>query len=486
MSSAALPDGRTRLLRGLCCLAVASAFLVLPAPAALEPAGWRLLGIFAAVILAFVLQPVGMGPAVLLGLFTATLTKSLPLDPEKLTSAEATKVALSGYGEKVVWLVVGAFLIAGAVQGSGLGRRIALGLVVRLGRTTLGLGYALSMAELVLGPVVPSNTARGGGILAPIGQSLADALGSRPDHEPRRAGAYLALVGAHANLIAAAMFLTGMAANPLVAQAAEDVYDVEFGWGRWALGALVPGLVAMALLPLFLHKLVPPDLRDASAAREHARGELSAMGAWSMAQKVTLGVFVLLLLLWASKPLTGLDTTLVAWLGVVALFLTGARSWDEMVRDPRAWDVLVWLGGLLTMANGLKDLGVVDWFVEGAQGWVDGYGALPTVLFLALAYFFSMYGFSMLTAHISAMVGAFLAVCLAADVPPLLAVPLFAYFSDLCACTTNYSTGPMIIWYGLGYVPARTWLRVGFLVALFQLAIWIPLGLLWWKVLGWW
>ena len=258
------------------------------------------------------------------------------------------------------------------------------------------------------------------------------------------------------------------------------------GLGRWALGALVPGLTALALLPLFLHKLAPPELRDASAARQHAREELLAMGAWSWAQRVTLGVFVGLLLLWMSKPLTGLDTTLVAWLGVLALFLTGARSWDEMVSDPRAWDVLIWLGGLLTMANGLKELGVVDWFVAGAGSWVDGNGALTTVLLLVLAYYYSMYGFSMLTAHISAMAGAFLAVCMAADVPPLLAVPLFAYFSNLCACTTNYSTGPMIIWYGLGYVPARTWLRVGFAVSLFHLLVWIPLGLLWWRILGWW
>ncbi len=112
--------------------------------------------------------------------------------------------------------------------------------------------------------------------------------------------------------------------------------------------------------------------------------------------------------------------------------------------------------------------------------------ALVTVIILALVYFFSMYGFSMLTAHISAMGLAFLAVCQSAQVPPLLAVPLFAYLSNLCACLTNYSTGPVVIYFGLGYVSSAQWFRVGFLVALFHLVIWIPSGLLWWKILGWW
>lgn len=475
MSASGPPVPPHRLARAAACLAVAGAILAVPVPAGVTPAGWRLLAFFAAVIAGFVLRPLSMGPLVLVGLAAASSSRSLSME-----------AALSGYGDPVVWLVVGAFLLAGSVARTGLGSRIALMLVSRLGRSTLGLGYAICAAELVLGPVVPSNTARGGGILAPIVDSLSRALGSTPSGDPRRAGAFLSLVGAHANLVTSAMFLTGMAANPLVTKASADVLGVRFEWGTWALGAAVPGLLGLALLPLLLNRLAPPTLADARAARERARADLAAKGPWSRRERVLAVTLATLLLLWATKPLHGLDTTLVAWLGVCALLVSGTESWEDMVGDPRTWDTLVWLGGLLALANGLRDGGVIAWFAREAQGLAAGRGPVLTAVLLAVVYFYSMYGFSMLTAHISAMTAAFFAVAAAAGAPALLVVPLMAYFSNLCACTTNYSTGPVILYYGLGYVPASTWFRAGFVVSLFHLAVWLGAGLAWWKVLGWW
>jgi len=472
------PTPQGRLARAGVCLAAGLAIGLAPAPAAVEPGGWTLLAVFVAVILGFLLRPFPMGPTVLFGLLACALSGAL----------DFTAVT-SGYGEKVVWLVVGAFLLASAVRETGMGRRVALLLVRALGRSTLGLGYAQAAAELVLGPVVPSNTARGGGILAPICASLARALDSEPGSSPERAGAYLSLVGAHANLVTAAMFLTGRAANGLVAEAAQEVYGVEFGWADWALAASVPGLVALALLPPLLYAVVRPSVRDASAARRLAAEELARTGPWTRREKVMGGVFLLLLALWSMKLWAGdraLDTTLVAWLGVGVLVATGAHPWERMVRDHATWDTLIWLGGLLTLANGLRDHGVIVWFAATVEEGVASWPMLPTLVALALVYFYSMYGFSMLTAHISAMVGAFLVVCSGAGVPALLAVPLFAVLSNLCACTTHYSTGPVILYFGLGYVPVGTWFRVGFLVSLFHLATWLPLGFAWWRLLGWW
>ena len=206
----------------------------------------------------------------------------------------------------------------------------------------------------------------------------------------------------------------------------------------------------------------------------------------STGEKVMAFTFVCLIGLWSTKGLHGLGTATVAWIGVCILFLTRTEKWKEAAANPGAFDALIWLGGLLSMATMLRDLGVVSWFAGEMQERVVGLDGFAVAIILALAYFYSMYGFSMLTGHITALAAAFFAVAHAAGAPPLLIVALLAPFGNLCACLTNYSTGPVVIYFGLDYVPAGRWFRIGFLVSLYHLVIWLGLGLAWWKLLGWW
>ena len=463
--------------RLLGCIAIGAAIWLSPTPEGLEENAWQCFAVFAATIVALLIKPMPMGPSVLCGLVVLAAGNVLGE-----TSKESLAAALSGYGDTTTWLVVSAFLLGSAMVRSGLGRRIALGLAVLLGRTVLGLAYAIAAAEFVLGTMIPSNTARGGGVMAPIVNSLSHALGSRADHQPRRAGEYLCLCGAHLNLVAAATFLTGMAANPLIAKET----GIDFDWGTWLLGSIAPALVSFLVLPLFLLKLAPPELTDAGDARKQARSALAKMGSWTRTEKTMLGVFVLMVGLWASKPLHGLHTTTVALTGVGILLVTGAEKWKDMKGNAAAWDALIWLGGLISMADALRDLGFISWFAETMKDEVVGMDPLAALLALALVYFYSMYGFSMLTGHIKAMVAAFFLVAVGAGAPPMLTVALLAYFSNLCGCLTNYSTGPVVIYFGLGYVESARWFRIGFLVSLLHIAIWLGVGLPWWKFMGWW
>ena len=463
--------------RLLSCITIGAVIWLSPTPEGLDAKAWQCFAVFAATIVALLIKPMPMGPSVLCGLVVLAAGNVLGE-----TSKESLAAALSGYGDTTTWLVVSAFLLGSAMVRSGLGRRIALGLAVLLGRTVLGLAYAIAAAEFVLGTMIPSNTARGGGVMAPIVNSLSHALGSRADHQPRRAGEYLCLCGAHLNLVASATFLTGMAANPLIAKET----GIDFDWGTWLLGSIAPALVSFLVLPLFLLKLAPPELTDAGDARKQARSALAKMGSWTRTEKTMLGVFVLMVGLWASKPLHGLHTTTVALTGVGILLVTGAEKWKDMKGNAAAWDALIWLGGLISMADALRDLGFISWFAETMKDEVVGMDPLAALLALALVYFYSMYGFSMLTGHIKAMVAAFFLVAVGAGAPPMLTVALLAYFSNLCGCLTNYSTGPVVIYFGLGYVESARWFRIGFLVSLLHIAIWLGVGLPWWKFLGWW
>ena len=117
---------------------------------------------------------------------------------------------------------------------------------------------------------------------------------------------------------------------------------------------------------------------------------------------------------------------------------------------------------------------------------VAGIGPWLALGVVALAYFYSMYGFSMLTGHIVAMAAAFMAVAADAHAPAAVTALLLCYFSSLCGCLTPYSTGPMVIYSSLGYAPTRVWFGVGAVLSLFHVLVWMGLGPLWWKLLGWW
>jgi divalent anion:Na+ symporter, DASS family len=486
------PSTAHKLIRLGACAGLALIIGFSGPPDGVTPEGWHVAAVFIATILSFVLKPMAMGPMVLLALTSLGILETLRYTINDVAKADQSltfKRLLSGYGDSTVWLVVAAFLLAGAMIRTGLGQRIALTLIKKLGKSMLGLGYASVLSELVLGPFIPSNTARGGGLMAPIMDSLSRALKSRPEDQPNRAGSYLMLVGSHANLITAAMFLTGMAANPLFKKAAESILNIEFGWGTWALGSIVPGLVSLGLLPLLIMKLAKPELTDTSDAQASAGEELEKLGPWSYGQKVLLGVLALLLCLWTTKSLHHLGTGLVAWIGVLILVFTNTFSWNDIIKNHSAWDALVWLGGLVTMANVLREEKVIGWFADLVKTNVSslsGVGGVGIVLILGLIYFYSMYGFSMLTGHILALGGAFLAIALSFGAPPYLTAAIFAYFSCLCACTTNYSTGPVIIYFGLGYVSSGKWFQVGLLVSIFHITVWLSVGLGWWKILGWW
>jgi DASS family divalent anion:Na+ symporter len=105
---------------------------------------------------------------------------------------------------------------------------------------------------------------------------------------------------------------------------------------------------------------------------------------------------------------------------------------------------------------------------------------------LCLVYFYSHYMFASNTAHVSSMYAPFLGVAIAVGAPPLLAALALGFFSNLFSGTTHYGTGPAPILFGSGYVDLRTWWGLGALLSVVNILIWLGIGGLWWKFLGYW
>lgn len=460
---------------GLIVILVGLVIWFMPVPAGLKAPAWKLFAIFVATILGFILQPIPIGAIAFISVGLAGFLKVIK-------PAEA----LSGFGNTTIWLIVSAFLFAKGFIKTGLGRRIAYKIMAAIGDSTLKLGYAMTLSDLIVAPATPSNTARAGGIIYPIVRSLCSAFDSEPGPSARKIGSYLMKTSFQVNCVTSAMFVTSVAPNSLVVALAAQTAKVDISWGTWALAGLVPGLIGLAVTPYIIYKLYPPEITKTPEAKELARKEIAQMGPMSKGEKVVAGVFILALLLWATASFTKLDATMVAMVCVGLMIIGRAIEWKDVIEEKGAWDTLVWMGALMSLAGALNKLGLIGWFAKLVGGALTGVSWPMAFGILVLAFMYSHYAFASLSAHVTAMYAAFLAVAVAAGVPPFLAALGLGVLVGLMGGLTHYATGPAPIYFGAGYIPQGTWWKLGFILSVTNIIIWIGVGSMWWKVLGLW
>jgi len=466
----------SRLLKLAAIAAVYCAVVYLvPRPETVKPEGWRLLGIFCATIAGLILEPVPQGALVLAGVTASALLGGL-------TPAQA----LSGYADPPVWLLLSAFFISRALIDTGLARRMALVFIRLFGRNSLGVSYALGLTDMVLAAFIPSNGARSGGVVLPIVRSISELYGSTPGPTANILGRFLVLSVYQSVCITSAMFYTGQASNPLAAEIGTKFGGQPVTWTSWAIAGIVPGLASLLLVPLVIQWIYPPTVRQTPEAAGFAREELEKMGRPVWAEKVVGLVFGSVCLVWLTYNWHGVDITITALTGVIALLLTGALSWEQIRSEKAGWALFIWYGGLTQLGKSLATTGIPTEFAKAVGGLLGDLTWEPVFAVTLLVYYYAHYGFASITAHLLAMYPAFLAVLAAKGAPVGLMVYAFACFANLAAGLTNYGTTPAPLFFGLEYVSMRTWWVTGAVISVMNILIWSTLGFAWWHLLGIW
>ncbi|MDR0299959.1 MAG: anion permease [Streptococcaceae bacterium] len=444
-------------------------------PEGLSLVAWHMFAIFVATIIALITKPLPIGAIALLGFTITAITNTVPISTEILA-----------FGNTNIWLIALAFFISRGFIKTGLGRRIALVIIGRFGRKTLGLAYSIIGVDLILAPATPSNTARAGGVIYPIIESISKSFGSEPKFKTEREiGAFLMFTEYQGNVITSSMFMTAMAGNPLIYTFAKNA-GLNINWTTWALAASVPGLLCMIIMPIILFKIFPPQIKETPTASKWAKEELATLGKTSLAEKIMLGTFVLALILWVLSSFIGLDAATVGFLAVGILLVTGVINWTDVLNESGAWNTFFWFSVLVVMAGQLNKLGFIGWVSKHIGGMLHGLNWILLLVILVVVYFYLHYLFASEVAHITALYPATLALAVAGGVPPMLAGLLLAFSSNLIGSTTHFASGPAPIYFGSGYVKQNDWWRLCLIMGVIYLTVFLTVGSLWMKVLGMW
>lgn len=483
----AKPVGLHLNWKALAPVAVAVAIALVPAPDGLAQHAWFFFAIFAGVIVGLMLEPLPGAAIGLVGVAVVTVLSPWVLfGPAELAKAgfkpanASLTWALSGFANTTVWLIFAAFMFALGYEKTGLGRRIALWLVKSMGRKTLTLGYAVTIADTVLAPFTPSNTARSGGTVFPVIRNLPALYDSKPnDPSSRKIGGYLMWVAIAATCITSSMFLTGLAPNLLAVELINKTAKVSITWMDWFMAFAPVGVLLLLTLPLIAYVVYKPEIKGGNEVPDWAKAELSKMGGLSGREIALAGLVTLALGLWIFGG-DFINATTVA-IGVIALMVIGkVVSWDDILANKQAWNTLVWFATLVALADGLNRVGFVKWFADTIGAQMTGFSPTVAMLALVAVFFFTHYLFASVTAHVTAMLPVMLAVGMGI---PGLDIRTFALLLALTlgimGILTPYATGPSPVYYGSGYIPAKDYWRLGAIFGVIFFAAFLLVSMLW-------
>ena len=455
------------LLKRAAPFALAIGIWFTPVPAGLTAPAWHLFAIFVAAI-----------ACVLLGSFPLLTASMIAVGAAVLTGTITPAQAFSGFANNSVLLVVVAFVVAQAVVKSGLGRRVSLLMVSRFGSSPLGLADRIVLTDAAIAPAFPSNTARGG-VLFPIVLSVAKGAGSEPDDpEGRRLGGYLMFCAMASLAVSSALWLTATSCNPIGVQIAQKS-GVDIGFGSWFLASSVPSLVAIGMLPLLVSKIFSPGVGATPEAPAAARKDLADMGRMSRDEWITATIFVVMVAGWVFGNTLQLNGTAVAFMGFGALLVAGVLTLDDIAKQGDTLATFLWLAVLFALSAQLNELGFMGYVGERLAARLSGLSwpllyVTLVALYVALHYFFVSQ-----TSQMLALFAVFLDVGIRGGVPAPLMAPGLLFASSYFSVITPQGGSQNIIFVASGYLKQRELYKLGLLVTIAFMAVYLLIGTPW-------
>ena len=443
-------------------LALTAGFLPLDG---LTPAGQKTLALFLFIFILFLTEALPLAVTTLLVIPLASLLRLASL-----------KDLLQPFGSSVVFLLLGGFILAGAILQSGLAKRLTFLVLLRIGATTRRITLGIVLANVMLAFLIPSTTARAA-ILLPPCLSLIELF---QDHPCRKFAANLLLTLTTTCSTISAGILTGTITNPVVNEFLEQQDLPAFSYLEWLQLGFFPALLLTLGSWALIQACYPPESPLVPGGKQYLRTELEKMGPMDRRQKKVLLVFLLAIFFWMTGDFFQIDAATTCLASALLLLLPGVDglSWKEAASHIN-YDILLVAGGGISLGNLLMENGTAAWLANRAFACFSLQEASPLLflmVILLLCQFLHVF-FVGTTVMGTTLIPIVLALSSRAGFPPRLAALEAGMIISGCPVLMFYCTTPSILVHGTGKLPVDAFLRTGIPISFLACLVYLFWGL---------
>lgn len=453
---------------------------LLPPPEGLSDAAWRTAAVTVMMAVWWISEAIPI-----------FVTALVPVALFPLLGIASVGEATSPYANPVIYLFLGGFLIAAAMERWSLHRRFALTILQNAGTkpTSVILGFLVSSAVLSM---FVSNTATAI-MMLPMAVSVFDLVSHQPEKERKNFEIGLVLSVAYGCNAGGIGTLIGTPPNALLAGFFQENYGIEIGFLDWMLVGLPIVAVSLPVIHWMLTRvLFPIHIEELRGGKRYIQQELTAMGPMSVQERRVGLIFLMAALGWVFRPimndyipaLSGLSDAGIAIGAAMLLFVipsgmkladsrvSAAPSTQTLPSDDRfqrtllqwehaakiPWGVLILFGGGLSMASAIQTTGLARWMGMS----LEVFGGAPVfgMMFLVVLTMIFVTELTSNTASTAAFLPVLAALAIGVDADPLLfAAP--AAIAASCAFMLPVATPPNAIVYSTGKITIREMARAG-------------------------
>lgn len=410
------------------------------------------------------------------------ITSLLPIVLFPITGGLSLRETTTSFGHPYIFLYIGGFMLAIAIEKWNLHRRIALTVIKLIGTNikSIILGFMIATAALSMWI---SNTATSV-MMLPIGMAIISQLKDNPEtieNETRTFGKALMLAIAYSASIGGVATLIGTPPNLVLAGIVTELYGIEITFSQWIFFGLPISMLLLVICWLYLTNYAYNFKQQSfPGGKEEIDRQLQALGPITYEEKLVLSVFVLTAISWISRSfllskfIPNIDDTIIAMVAAIVLFVLPASKnkkrnilkWEEAVKLP--WGILLLFGGGLALAAGFKSSGLAEW-IGSQMTLLSGLSLIVLLLVLVAAINF----LTEITSNLAttAMMLPILApIALAIDVHPFLLM-VGATTAASCAFMLPVATPPNAVVFGSGYLKIPDMVRAGIWMNLISIVL---------------
>ena len=454
--------------------------LLAPNPTPLDDTAWRVIATAAWMVVWWVTEAVPI-----------PVTAILPMSAFPLLEIFTIRDATAPYADPIIFLFMGGFLIALAMEKWNLHKRIALTIISITGTQANGIILGFMLATAFLSMWI-SNTATAV-MMLPIAMSvislLTEELGlDREDQRFRRFALALLLGIAYSANIGGAATIIGTPPNVVMLGYMDEFYNMDITFSEWlVIGLPVCGIILTLTFFLLTKWFFPNKLGHLQGSKEIIERELKAMGPISKPEKRVLGIFIATAALWILlQPINNLigksllNNTVIAMAGGTMMFLfpldlkRGEFLLDWQTTSRLPWGILLLFGGGLCLARAMQSTGIIELVGETiSQG--GPYPQWMLVLILTSVMLFMtelMSNVALVTVFLPVVIG----IGQGLNLPPLLLVAP-ATIAASCAFMMPISTPPNAIVFASGHIEIKDMAKTGFWLNLIAITVLVVFAL---------